>query len=199
MKRMKFGSIFTMFLGLVALMSGLAGCEDKITEGEIPVDNEKLVTVPLAFDFAPETDGYEIASGSRYNRLQREPVPQVLTRDVTELTPDALYNLEIRQYNSAGTHLAGTTFAQATIGTALDVTLQVSDDCQLVIVTRGDGKTVKTELGTRTLQKVQENITADSTVISRINPTDQSSMNKMPYVLHLKHVKVVQESGKYII
>ena len=202
MKRMKFGSIFTMFLGLVALMSGLAGCEDKITEGEIPVDNEKLVTVPLAFDFAPETDGYEIASGSRGTRdkpLQREPVPQVLTRDVTELTPDALYNLEIRQYNSAGTHLAGTTFAQATIGTALDVTLQVSDDCQLVIVTRGDGKTVKTELGTRTLQKVQENITADSTVISRINPTDQSSMNKMPYVLHLKHVKVVQESGKYII
>ncbi|WP_349834287.1 DUF4906 domain-containing protein, partial [Bacteroides intestinalis] len=125
--------------------------------------------------------------------------PQVLTRDVTELTPDALYNLEIRQYNSAGTYLAGTTFAQATIGTALDVTLQVSDDCQLVIVARGDGKTVKTELGTRTLQKVQENITADSTVISRIDPTDQSSMNKMPYVLHLKHVKVVQESGKYII
>ena len=126
-------------------------------------------------------------------------MPQVLTRDVTELTPDALYNLEIRQYNSAGTHLAGTTFALATIGTALDVTLQVSDDCQLVIVTRGDGKTVKTDLVTRTLQKVQENITADSTVISRINPTDQSSMNKMPYVLHLKHVKVVQESGKYII
>ena len=43
MKRMKFGSIFTMFLGLVALMSGLAGCEDKITEGEIPVDNENRI------------------------------------------------------------------------------------------------------------------------------------------------------------
>ena len=217
MKRMKFGSIFTMFLGLVALMSGLAGCEDKITEREIPVDNEKLVTVPLAFDFAPETDGYEIASGSPRARLglasgspraraeggitafSASLCPQVLTRDVTELTPDALYNLEIRQYNSSGTYLAGTTFAQATIGTALDVTLQASDDCQLVIVARGDGKTVKTELGTRTLQKVQENITADSTVISRIDPTDQSSMNKMPYVLHLKHVKVVQESGKYII
>ena len=206
MKRMKFGSIFTMFLGLVALMSGLAGCEDKITEREIPVDNEKLVTVPLAFDFAPETDGYEIASGSPRARseggitaFRASLCPQVLTRDVTELTPDALYNLEIRQYNSAGTYLAGTTFAQATIGTALDVTLQVSDDCQLVIVARGDGKTVKTELGTRTLQKVQENITADSTVISRIDPTDQTSMNKMPYVLHLKHVKVVQESGKYII
>jgi len=39
MKRMKFGSIFTMFLGLVALMSGLAGCEDKITEGESGVSS----------------------------------------------------------------------------------------------------------------------------------------------------------------
>lgn len=65
MKQMKFRSIFTMFLGLVALMSGLVGCEDKIAEGEISVDSGKLVTVPLTFDFAPETDGYEIASGSR--------------------------------------------------------------------------------------------------------------------------------------
>lgn len=63
MKQMKFRSIFTMFLGLVALMGGLAGCEDRITEEEIPVDSGKLVTVPLTFDFAPETEGYEIASG----------------------------------------------------------------------------------------------------------------------------------------
>ena len=82
MKQMKFRSIFTMFLGLVALMGGLAGCEDRITEEEIPVDSGKLVTVPLTFDFAPETEGYEIASGSRcrrYNRRQREPVPPSVT------------------------------------------------------------------------------------------------------------------------
>ena len=47
MKQMKLRSIFTMFLGLVALMGGLAGCEDRITEEEIPVDSGKLVTVPL--------------------------------------------------------------------------------------------------------------------------------------------------------
>ena len=58
-----------MFLGLVALMGGLAGCEDRITEEEIPVDSGKLVTVPLTFDFAPETEGYEIASGSPRARL----------------------------------------------------------------------------------------------------------------------------------
>lgn len=98
-------------------------------------------------------------------------------------------------------HLAGSTFANATIGKTLDVTLQASEDCQLVIVVRGNGNTVKTELGTRTLQKVQEEITVEATVLNQIDPTNQASMNKMPYVLHLKHVKVVKDdaSGKYII
>ena len=73
MKQMKFRSIFTMFLGLVALMGGLAGCEDRITEEEIPVDSGKLVTVPLTFDFAPETEGYEIASGSPRARAEGSP------------------------------------------------------------------------------------------------------------------------------
>lgn len=83
----------------------------------------------------------------------------------------------------------------------LDVTLQESGDCQLVIVAHGDGKTVKTDLGTNTLQNVQENITADLAVINGIDPSNQTSMNKMPYVLHLKHVKIVKEEGtnKYII
>ncbi|WP_294615172.1 DUF4906 domain-containing protein [uncultured Bacteroides sp.] len=136
-----------------------------------------------------------------YTAFSASLCPQVSTRDVTDLTPDALYNLEIRQYNSAGTHLAGSTFANATIGTTLDVALQASEDCQLVIVARGDGNTVKTELGTRTLQKVQEEITVDSKVLNQIDPVNQTSMNKMPYVLHLKHVKVVKDgaSGKYII
>ena len=67
MKQMKFRSIFTMFLGLVALMGGLAGCEDRITEEEIPVDSGKLVTVPLTFDFASGSPRARLglASGSR--------------------------------------------------------------------------------------------------------------------------------------
>lgn len=107
-----------------------------------------------------------------------------------ELKPDVLYNLEIRQYDgTSGAHLAGQEFASVAVGAALEVSLTASDDCQLVIA-RGKDKTVKTALGTRTLQKVQEVITADSTVISQIDPANQESMNKMPYVLHLEHVKV---------
>ena len=205
MKRMKIGSFLTLFLGLVALAGGMAACEDSIGEEEAPTGNDGLVTVSLTFDFASELNGYDVPrarlEGGNTASFEASLSPQLSTRDVAELTPDALYNLEIRQYNSAGMHLAGSTFANATIGKTLDVTLQASEDCQLVIVARGNGNTVKTELGTRTLQKVQEEITVEATVLNQIDPTNQASMNKMPYVLHLKHVKVVKDdaSGKYII
>ena len=145
--------------------------------------------------------GAQARAEGGYTAFSASLCPQVSPRDVTDLTPDALYNLEIRQYDSAGKHLAGTILPSATIGTPLDVTLQESGDCQLVIVAHGDGKTVKTDLGTNTLQNVQENITADLAVINGIDPSNQTSMNKMPYVLHLKHVKIVKEEGtnKYII
>lgn len=205
MKRMKIGSFLILFLGLVALAGGMAACEDNIGEEEILTGNDGLVTVPLAFDFASELNGYDVPrarlEGGNTASFEASLSPQLSTRDVAELTPDALYNLEIRQYNSAGTHLAGSTFANATIGKTLDVALQASEDCQLVIVAHGDGNTVKTELGTRTLQKVQEEITVEATALNQIDPTNQTSMNKMPYVLHLKHVKVVKDaiSGKFII
>ena len=204
MKRMKIGSFLILFLGLVALAGGMAACEDNIGEEEILTGNDGLVTVPLAFDFASELNGYDVPRarlGLASASFEASLSPQLSTRDVAELTPDALYNLEIRQYNSAGTHLAGSTFANATIGKTLDVALQASEDCQLVIVAHGDGNTVKTELGTRTLQKEQEEITVEATALNQIDPTNQTSMNKMPYVLHLKHVKVVKDaiSGKFII
>ncbi|WP_303209212.1 hypothetical protein [Bacteroides oleiciplenus] len=76
MKRMKIGSFLILFLGLVALAGGMAACEDNIGEEEILTGNDGLVTVPLAFDFASELNGYDVprarlglASGSPRARL----------------------------------------------------------------------------------------------------------------------------------
>ncbi len=76
MKRMKIGSFLTLFLGLVALVGGMTACEDNVGEEEIPTGNDGLVTVPLAFDFASELNGYDVprarlglASGSPRARL----------------------------------------------------------------------------------------------------------------------------------
>ena len=123
-------------------------------------------------------------------------LPGVITRASTDV-PDQLYNLEIRQYDVNGNHLTGNDYGTVNIGTSLDVTLQASDDCQLVLVARGNGPAV-TALGTKTLEQVQSMI-VNSSVINAIDPSATGSMNAMPYVLHLKHVKVAVVNGKAII
>ena len=114
-------------------------------------------------------------------------LPGVITRASTDV-PDQLYNLEIRQYDVNGNHLTGNDYGTVNIGTSLDVTLQASDNCQLVLVARGNGPAV-TALGTKTLEQVQSMI-VNSSVINAIDPSATGSMNAMPYVLHLKHVKI---------
>ncbi len=123
-------------------------------------------------------------------------LPDVITRASTDV-PDQLYNLEIRQYDVNGNHLTGNDYGTVNIGTSLDVTLQASDDCQLVLVARGNGPAVAA-LGTKTLEQVQSMI-VNSSVINAIDPSAAGSMNAMPYVLHLKHVKVAVVNGKAII
>ena len=123
-------------------------------------------------------------------------LPGVITRASTDV-PDQLYNLEIRQYDVNGNHLTGNDYGTVNIGTSLDVTLQASDDCQLVLVARGSGSAVAA-LGAKTLEQVQSMI-VNSSVINAIDPSVTGSMNAMPYVLHLKHVKVATVNGKAII
>ena len=118
------------------------------------------------------------------------------TRASTDV-PDHLYNLEIRQYDAAGNHLTGKDYGTVTIGTSLEVALNTSDDCQLVLVARGSGGAV-CSLGTNSLDNVR-NMIVKSSVIKAIEPSTTDGMNAMPYVLHLKHVKVVKVGDKAVI
>ncbi|WP_303209071.1 DUF4906 domain-containing protein [Bacteroides oleiciplenus] len=118
------------------------------------------------------------------------------TRSSTDV-PDQLYNLEIRQYDTGGNHLTGKDYGTVDIGKSLEVTLQEADDCQLVLVARGSGPAVSA-LETKTLEAVQSMI-VNSSVINAIDPSQANSMNAMPYVLHLKHVKVATVNGVPVI
>ena len=104
------------------------------------------------------------------------------TRASTDV-PDHLYNLEIRQYDAAGNHLTVKDYGTVTIGTSLEVALNTSDDCQLVLVARGSGGAVSS-LGTNSLDNVR-NMIVKSSVINTIDPSVSANMNAMPYVLHL--------------
>ena len=207
MKRIFKRNIY-LLLGLTVLCSGIIGCNDRIDDPVPPVSGQELVTVPLSFGFAEESIGELYRNGSPQRLAATARVeggstafnasllPGVITRASTDV-PDQLYNLEIRQYDVNGNHLTGNDYGTVNIGTSLDVTLQASDDCQLVLVARGNGPAVAA-LGTKTLEQVQSMI-VNSSVINAIDPSATGSMNAMPYVLHLKHVKVAVVNGKAII
>ncbi|MFK2386848.1 DUF4906 domain-containing protein [Bacteroides fragilis] len=123
-----------------------------------------------------------------------------VTRSVPAV-PDKLYNLEILQYDRNGNYKAGNSYGTVNLGTHLDVTLNVMNDCQLLVVARGNGGAVgslvnKNLDGTEGVKSVE----VSSEVINQIDPSTADAINAMPYVLHLEHVNVVTGTdGKAVI
>ena len=123
-----------------------------------------------------------------------------VTRSVPAV-PDKLYNLEILQYDRNGNYKAGKSYGDVNLGTHLDVTLNVMNDCQLLVVARGNGGAVgslvnKNLDGTEGVKSVE----VSSEVINQIDPSTANAINAMPYVLHLEHVNVVTGTdGKAVI
>ena len=123
-----------------------------------------------------------------------------VTRNVPAV-PDKLYNLEILQYDGNGNYKTGKSYGDVNLGTHLDVTLNVMNDCQLLVVARGNGGAVgslvnKNLDGTEGVKSVE----VSSEVINKIDPSTANAINAMPYVLHLEHVNVVTGTdGKAVI
>ncbi|MDK7684656.1 DUF4906 domain-containing protein, partial [Bacteroides fragilis] len=117
-----------------------------------------------------------------------------VTRGVPAV-PDKLYNLEILQYNRNGTYQNGNSYGTVELGTHLDVTLNVMNDCQLLVVARGNKDAVKTLVG-KNLEDTEstkgvKSMDIDASIINQIDPSTADAIDAMPYVLHLEHVNVV--------
>ena len=126
-----------------------------------------------------------------------------VTRGVPAV-PDKLYNLEILQYNRNGTYQTGKSYGDVNLGTHLDVTLNVMNDCQLLVVARGNKDAVKTLVG-KNLEDTEstkgvKSMDIDASIINQIDPSTANAIDAMPYVLHLEHVNVVTGTdGKAVI
>lgn len=185
---------------MVLLTLGLMniGCEDKIDSPVVNPSEGKTVEVALNIGFADETDGYELSASTK--ALSREDgifnvelTPTLTTRATTTSKPDALYKLEIRQYNKDGNYLNGNDPIDQAIGQKLTVSLSEATDCQLVFVAWGQGN--GKSLGSTTLSKEQE-VSIDASTIESIK---DDNMNVMPYILHLKHINVTGSGASGII
>ena len=200
-----------MLLGGMTLLGGLSGCEDR-PEGTVPFPEGEEVTVSLVFGFAEDSNnegGQRLASTARLNGspLKTGAAAFDVTQAVDAVTrsvpavPDKLYNLEILQYDGNGNYKTGKSYGDVNLGTHLDVTLNVMNDCQLLVVARGNGGAVgslvnKNLDGTEGVKSVE----VSSEVINKINPSTANAINAMPYVLHLEHVNVVTGTdGKAVI
>ena len=194
-----------MLLGGMTLLGGLSGCEDR-PEGTVPFPEGEEVTVSLVFGFAEDSNnegGQRLASTARLNGspLKTGAAAFDVTQAVDAVTrgvpavPTKLYNLEILQYNRNGTYQNGNSYGTVELGTHLDVTLNVMNDCQLLVVARGNKDAVKTLVG-KNLEDTEntkgvKSMDIDASIINQIDPSTADAIDAMPYVLHLEHVNVV--------
>ena len=200
-----------MLLGGMTLLGGLSGCEDR-PEGTVPFPEGEEVTVSLVFGFAEDSNNeapQRLASTARLNGspLKTGAAAFDVTQAVDAVTrsvpavPDKLYNLEILQYDGNGNYKTGKSYGDVNLGTHLDVTLNVMNDCQLLVVARGNKDAVKTLVG-KNLDGTEgvKSMDIDASIINQIDPLTADAIDAMPYVLHLEHVNVVTGTdGKAVI
>ena len=183
-------------LPVLVCLLGIAACEERADV--VPVDADtKPVEVSLCFGFADDSKNEEsqwLAVETRAAAFDVKRLRKPVTRGVPAV-PDKLYNLEILQYDRDGNYKAGNSYGTVELGTHLDVTLNVMNDCQLLVVARGNKDAVKTLVG-KNLEDTEstkgvKSMDIDASIINQIDPSTADAIDAMPYVLHLEHVNVV--------
>ena len=192
-------------LPVLVCLLGMAACEERVDV--VPVDADtKPVEVSLCFGFADDSKNEEsqwLAVETRAAAFDVKRLRKPVTRGVPAV-PTKLYNLEILQYNRNGTYQNGNSYGTVELGTHLDVTLNVMNDCQLLVVARGNKDAVKTLVG-KNLEDTEstkgvKSMDIDASIINQIDPSTADAIDAMPCVLHLEHVNVVTGTdGKAVI
>lgn len=164
--RKPFALVGLFLLGLTS------GCSDSFDAPALSPDGHQLVDVRLDIAYAAQ-----------------ENISDTPTK-ASEIHPDKLYNLEIRQYDlytGACLNPSAGVISEQETGATFSVPLAQSDACRLVFVAWG--ATVGTRLGTGTYQSAQTRSVSASN-LETIDPADPTSLKNMPYCLCLDPVRV---------
>lgn len=200
MTMMKLKSLYTWVAMGILIGSALllnTACTDRLDDTPLPsVPTEETIPVHFTFGIAGEQDGYD-QGDARQSRSANENadndgfnarvVPSVQAR--ADAMPDKIYKLYIFQFDDQGALKKAATMGDVTLGTSMNMSLNVLNDCQLLFIALGNNSNVSLATD-KNLSYYQEQC-AD---ITKCNITDfatnGNAVNNHPYVLHLPHVKV---------
>ena len=198
-----------VIMTLLSLVLISTGCEDKIDSPAVNPLEGKTVEVTLNLGIADEEDGAGAtasptskASSNSGSALEVVPVSDVRTKSGTDI-PDQFYNLEIIQYSSTGSKLTNQNLT-ATTGTTFIASLQVANNCKLLLIARGSSNYFSGLSGKTTLDDVRSTtdiiVKAKTSSINGI-ATDAtgSALANMPYYLLLEDVNIIYEDDRYKI
>lgn len=106
---------------LLSLVLISTGCEERIDSPVVNPSEGETVEVSMTIGLADEVDGYNLSASTKAfsqkkGAFNMELVPTETTRSTTSSKPDALYQLEIRQYDQGGNYLNGNGPQDQTIG-----------------------------------------------------------------------------------
>jgi len=192
--------LFTLLLSTAVFATG---CKDELEMPFTPeAGGEGTVPVTFAIGIADEQDGYNQGESSAARTMDNSAnagqgldarvVPDPASRD-TGLKPQQVYNLQIIQFDQDGKVLKTTTQASYAIGSKITLSWNTSNtDCQLLFIAAGNGGSAsKYPTGSlNTLADYQQMISNVDFANLPTGETNQTDVDKQPYVLFLPHVKV---------
>ncbi len=192
--------LFTLLLSTAVFATG---CKDELEMPLTPeAGGEGTVPVTFAIGIADEQDGYNQGESSAARTMDNSAnagqgldariVPDPVSR-ATGLKPQQVYNLQIIQFSQDGQKLAATSATSYTIGSKITLSWNTSNtDCQLLFIAAGNGGSVsKYPSGSlNTLADYQQMISNVDFANLPTGETNQTDVDKQPYVLFLPHVKV---------
>lgn len=190
---------FSFVLSLLA--SGIfLSCKDDLTiDNPLEIKSENEVWVELPIELEDMTDGYDLSADNTVTRslesrsaMDVQLVPALQTRAVSDPLMTAkiatLARIQVLQKMKNGA-ITSNIYTNITPGkrVALKLTATGADECELIIFARGGYTSDLPANNNWTTSEVPQS------VIKNITTAEQ--IGNMPYLLHLKHVKVIKREA----
>jgi len=198
---MKYTLKRTILFSLISL--AIASCTDKLAEEPIAQPQDG-VPVELSLELEDATDAYDLSPENAQTRaagnsksafeVQLMPATQTRATDAAEealrkAKPTVLGSVVVIQKTSANKTTTAT-LTNVTLGTKVTLALLEDSNSELIIFVKGGGDAPTA--GNWTTHEIKKSVV--QSVVSA------SDIAKMPYLLHLKHVKIVKNTeGKFIL